>query len=58
MAVELMYFPNDDAQNYPFSRLQYNESTNQNSIKVPNKIRKCYRITLGAGVINNPIMGK
>ncbi len=43
MADKLMYIPNDDTQNHPFSRLQLvvetfgqiNEPTNQNSIKVP-----------------------
>ena len=44
MADKLMYIPNDDTQNYHFCRLQsviktfgsqLNESTNQNSIKVP-----------------------
>ena len=44
MAIKLMYIPYDDTQNYHFCRLQFvvetfgtqlNESTNQNSMKVP-----------------------
>ncbi len=44
MADKLMYIPNDDTQNYPFSRLKLvvetlwhstNGPTNQNSLKFP-----------------------
>ena len=34
-----MYIPNDATQNYPLCKLQLNEPTNQNSIKVPNVIK-------------------
>ena len=34
MADKFMDIPNDDTKNYPFCRLQLNEPTNQNSLKV------------------------
>ena len=56
----MVYIPNDDAQNYPFSRLklvvkrlhtQLNNPTNQNSLQSPKflseRIRKLYYKTLG-----------
>ena len=49
MANKFMYISNDDTQYYPFCRLQLsgwnvletqlNESTNQNTIKVPKAIK-------------------
>ena len=48
MVEKLIYFPNDNTQNYPFYRLQLvvkglethlNEATNQNSIFVPNVLK-------------------
>ena len=56
MADKMMYIPNVDAKNYPFYtnsdwkwNVQFNESTNQNSIKVPEIIEptnnKTYRLS-------------
>ncbi len=65
MADKLMYIPNDDTQIIPF--LDYNywlkhldtESTNQNSLKVPNVVtptnKKTILKTLGTRVINSPL---
>ena len=49
MANKFMYISNDDTQYYPFCRLQLsgwnvletqlNESTNQNTIKVPKAVK-------------------
>ena len=63
MADKLIYIPNDDTQNYPFSKLklwlkvwtQNNDPTNQNSLKPPKflsqRIRKHYE-TFGTSVIS------
>ena len=60
----LFQIPNEDTQNYPFSRLQLvvemfgiNEPSHQNSIKVykVKRIRKRYYKTLGSSAINNPM---
>ena len=56
MADKLMYCPNDDNQNYSFSRLQLGggklmiQQKNQNSIKVPKLIEATYKKTLGTSV--------
>ena len=53
MADKCMYIPNDDAQNYPFCRLQIvvetfgqNEPTNQNSIRVHKVVQPTNKKTL------------
>ena len=51
MADKLMHTPNDDTQNYPFSRLQlevetFGHSTNQNSIKVLKVVKPSNKKTL------------
>ena len=61
-----MYIPNDDTQNYLFSRFKLEvetfntqpcDSTNQNSQKslilLSRRIRKCYYTTLGTSLINS-----
>ena len=52
MVDKLIYIPNDDTQNYPFCRLllvvdnQLNETTNQNTTKVPKVIKPTNKKTL------------
>ena len=51
MANKLMYTPNDDTQNYPFSRLQlevetFGHSTNQNLMKFPKVVKPTNKKTL------------
>ena len=56
MEDKLMYIPNNDAQNYPFCRLQLvvetfehakNKPTNQNSIIVPKFVKPTNTIDFG-----------
>ena len=66
--VQLMYIPNDDTQSFPFCKLQLfietfghslNESTNQNSLKVPKVVKptnqKTLLKTLETSVICSPL---
>ena len=67
MADKLMYVPNDDTQNYPFSRLlwvveTFGHSTKLNKLIViqyksprllSQRLRKRYYKTLGTSVINS-----
>ena len=64
MAEKLMYIPNANTQNCPFYKLQLvietfghstNQPTNQNSIKVPQIVRKRYFVNLGTIIINSPL---